>query len=124
MTVDRETTLWAERFFALVDRGDADGIATQVSEDASLVTGNGDPVTGRDAIRNAINHFQTMITSIHHDIVRTWRVGNSVIAELRVTYVRLDGQILVLPCANVFDLDEDGLVTDYKIFMDMSPVFS
>jgi uncharacterized protein (TIGR02246 family) len=115
---------WAESFFSLVDRGDADSIATSMTPDGALISSNGDPIVGRDAIRDAVNTFQTAITSISHEILRTWRTDDAVITELRVTYVRLDGGKVVLPCANIFDITDDGLVSKYQIFMDMTPVFS
>jgi ketosteroid isomerase-like protein len=124
MTTAADATQWAEEFFALVDAGDADGVAGRVSEGAVLITGNGEPVVGREEIRAAINGFQTMIGSLSHEIVRVWAVAGGYIAELRVSYVRLDGGSLVLPCTNIFDLDADGQITEYKIFMDMAPVFA
>lgn len=119
-----EATQWAEEFFALVDAGDADGVAGRVTADAVLATGNGEPIVGREGIRGAIANFQTLITSISHEVVRAWEVGDGYVAELQVTYVRLDGGKLVLPCTNIFDVDGDGQITDYKIFMDMTPVFA
>ena len=42
---------------------------------------------------------------------------------MTVHYERLDGQRLSLPCANIFRL-RDGLIADYRIFMDINPVFA
>jgi ketosteroid isomerase-like protein len=121
MTVD--ATQWAKEFFALVDASDADGVAGRVTADAVLISGNGEPIAGREGIRNAIATFETLITSISHEVLRAWTVGEGYITELRVTYVRLDGGTLVLPCTNIFDVDDKGQITGYKIFMDMTPVF-
>jgi len=38
--------------------------------------------------------------------------------------VRHDGGKVVLPCANIFDLTDDGLISKYQVFMDMTPVFA
>jgi ketosteroid isomerase-like protein len=119
---------WAESLFALLDRFDADAIAARMARDGALVSVNDDPVVGRDAMREAVHNFQRAVASISHEVLRAWQAGNqagnTVIAELRVTYVRHDGRKVVLPCTNIFDLNEDGLVTRYQIYMDISPVFA
>ena len=124
MVLEKDAQKWSEDFFRLVDLGDADGIAERVTEDASLTSGNGEPVVGREAIRATIKQFRATITSLHHDIVRAWSVPEGVIAELKVAYVRLDGGALTLPCTNIFHIDDAGLVSDYKIYMDMAPVYA
>jgi ketosteroid isomerase-like protein len=123
MTVAADPTQWAKEFFALVDAGDADGVAGRVAPDAVLTSGNGEPIVGREGIRGAIATFRTLISGISHELVRAWVVGEVYITELRVTYVRLDGRTLVLPCTNIFDVDHEGQITNYQIFMDMTPVF-
>ena len=42
-------------------------------------------------------------------------------AALDVHYRRLDGRELNLPCCNVFRVS-DGLVRDYRIYLDVNPV--
>ena len=114
---------WAEVFFGHVDRGDADAIVALVAENCTMTVGNAEPVAGREAIHAMVRQFRTTITSLEHELVRMWSVPEGVVAELKVTYGRLDGSRVTLPCTNIFDIDEDGLVTGYQIFMDMSPVF-
>ncbi|MGP4021235.1 nuclear transport factor 2 family protein [Saccharopolyspora sp. 5N708] len=122
MATVKDARTWSEGFLRLVDFCDADAIADRVSQDASLTSGSGEAVLCREAIRAMITRFRTTITSLHHDIVRAWSVPDGVIAELRVTYVRLDGTTLTLPCTNIFDIDGEGLVSNYQIFTDMNPV--
>lgn len=124
MTSRTSARKWAESFFDLVDLGDVDGIAAAVAEHCALTSGNEEPVVGRDAIRAVIRQFRTTIRSLRHHVVRAWSVPEGVIVELRVSYVRLDGGAVTLPCTNIFDLDDDGLVTHYEIFMDMGPVYA
>jgi ketosteroid isomerase-like protein len=55
------------------------------------------------------------------------QIGNAdvaaVIAELRVHYTRLDGTEMTLPCCNVFRL-RNGAVADYRVYMDITPVYT
>jgi hypothetical protein len=46
-----------------------------------------------------------------------------VIVELAVEYTRKDGKMVTLPCANIFRMD-GLLVRDYRIFMDVSPIYA
>jgi ketosteroid isomerase-like protein len=38
-------------------------------------------------------------------------------------YTRLDGAELTLPCCNVFRV-RDGAVADYRVYMDIAPVYA
>jgi hypothetical protein len=115
---------WAETLFQLVDRFDADALAARMAPDGVLISVNNDPVVGRDGMRAAVHAFEQAVTSISHQVLRAWRADDTVITELQVTYIRHDGRKVVLPCTNIFDLTDDGLISRYQIFMDMTPVFA
>jgi len=115
---------WAESFFALVDRFDADAVASRMTPQGVLISGNNEPVLGRDGTRDAIHWFERAVASISHEVLRAWQVDDTLIAELRITYVRHDGGKVVLPCTNIVDLTADGLISKYQVFMDMAPVFA
>ena len=115
---------WAETLFQLVDQFDADAIAARMAPDGVLISVNDAPVVGRDGMRVAVRAFKQAVTSISHEVLRAWRAGDTIITELRVTYVRHDGRKVVLPCTNIFDLTGDGSISRYQIFMDMTPVFA
>jgi ketosteroid isomerase-like protein len=58
------------------------------------------------------------------EFVDIWEIGDgTVVAVLDVHYRRLDGRELNLPCCNVFRVS-DGLVRDYRIYMDVHPVIT
>jgi ketosteroid isomerase-like protein len=44
-------------------------------------------------------------------------------SEFDVYYTRLDGGEVTLPCCNVFRL-RDGLVAEYRSYIDATPVYS
>ena len=46
-----------------------------------------------------------------------------VVALMDVHYRRLDGRELKSPCCNVFGI-HDGVVDDYRIYMDVNPVLA
>jgi ketosteroid isomerase-like protein len=115
---------WAETLLKLLDRFDADGLAARMAPDGVLISINSDPIVGRNGMRDAVHGVEQGITSISHEVLRAWQADDTVITELRVTYLRHDGRTVVLPCTNIFDLTADGLISRYQIFMDMTPVFA
>jgi ketosteroid isomerase-like protein len=110
--------------FATTDAKDIAANATHVTDDVELRFGNNDPVVGKDAYIAMSEEFYASLASLRHEIHSLWTVDDDiVITEMTVHYERLDGQRLSLPCANIFRL-RDGLIADYRIFMDINPVFS
>ncbi|MFF1821648.1 hypothetical protein ACFVWG_30375 [Kribbella sp. NPDC058245] len=55
------------------------------------------------------------------------RIGTieaTTIAETDVTYTGLDGKDVTVPAISIWDIDDAGLITDYRIFVDLTPVFA
>lgn len=68
----------------------------------------------------------SVIASQSHELLAVWTTGEpdpAVICEMAVTYRRNDGAQLTLTCANVFRF-RDGRIADYRIYMDINPVFA
>ena len=65
---------WAESFFALVDRFDADAVASRMTPRGVLISVNNEPVVGRDGMRDAIHSFERAVASISHEVLRAWQV--------------------------------------------------
>ena len=114
---------WIERLFASIDRKDAEGFSAFLTGDARFVFGNQPAVQGREAVRDAVAGFFESIAGLQHRIERVWEHSDSVVCHGEVTYRRLDGSSVTLPFADIFDL-QDNLVSDYRIFMDVTPLFA
>jgi ketosteroid isomerase-like protein len=110
--------------FATTDAKDVEANAAYLTDDIELRFGNNEPVVGKAAYIAMSKEFFASLSSLRHEIQSVWTVDEDiVITEMTVHYERLDGQRLSLPCANIFRL-RDGLVADYRIFMDINPVFA
>jgi ketosteroid isomerase-like protein len=107
--VDSKDTASLEKYFA-------DGIVFRF--------GNSDPVGGKAAVLDTCVEFLAGIAGISHHIQHLWQVAPDwVVAIMTVHYTRRDGGSLSLPCANIFRFS-DGQVAQYRIFMDINPVFA
>ncbi|OBH12933.1 hypothetical protein A5695_15050 [Mycobacterium sp. E1747] len=113
-----------ESIFAQIDRRDADAFAALFARDATMTFGNGEPMKGRNAIANGSSAFFSSIAGLRHRIVNKWVAGEDTIAEARVTYTRHDGMEVTVPTVSIWRSAADGSITNYRVFLDLTPVFA
>lgn len=113
----------AQAIFAAFDAKDVPALAELMTDDVRLQIGNADVVNGKAEFVQALEAFVASVAAFRHTVTNVWSEFDSVIAELEVQYTRLDGTELTLPCCNVFRL-RDGAVADYRVYMDITPVYS
>ena len=111
------------RMFATFDAKDVSALAAFMTDDVRLRLGNADPVQGKPAFVEAVNAFFASVEGFRHQVLNVWSDGDALIAEFDVHYSRLDGGEVTLPCCNVFRL-RDGLVAEYRSYIDATPVYS
>ncbi len=116
------TESWLRAYFAAVDTLDAETIAGHFAPDARFHFGNEPPAAGKAAIAEALSSFFSSIKGMHHQVVDTYIKENAAVFEADVTYARPDGSRVVLPCASILRFKE-GLIEDFKMLMDISPVY-
>ncbi|MGW0807827.1 nuclear transport factor 2 family protein [Nonomuraea sp. NPDC002799] len=114
----------ARHVFQVVDSFEPGAIARLLAEDATMVFGNAEPMVGREAIAAGLGAFFATIGGLRHRIVRSWETGADTIAETEVTYRRLDGKDVSVAAVSIWRSREDGLITDYRIFIDLAPVYA
>ncbi|WP_410675852.1 nuclear transport factor 2 family protein [Amycolatopsis sp. cmx-4-68] len=109
--------------FAAIDALDAERFATHFTPDAVFRFGNADPVVGRPAIVEAVNGFFGQVGGLTHHILDTHEVGDVVVVQIDVEYLRKDGERVIVPNADILTFDGD-LVADWRIYIDVTPVFA
>jgi ketosteroid isomerase-like protein len=117
-TVELSTELFAD-----VDRMDANAFASYLSEDCLLRFANAEEVVGRDAIEEAIAGFFTTIKGLTHHIVEQWDVDDTTIVQTEATYTRMDDRRVTVPAVTVYRRG-DELIDEYRIFVDLTPVYA
>lgn len=111
----------AKRF--LTDTETADEFASYFTENAFLHFGSSPAIIGRQAIWESSVAFRQKLKSVTHDIKSMWEMGEVVICQMEVTYLRHDGKVLSLPCTDTIRFQGDK-VQELRIYMDISPVFN
>lgn len=110
--------------FDRVDALDAQGFAQFFAADGRLTFGNGPTMVGPDQIVAGCSGFFDTIAGMRHSVVNEWQVGDQTIVELKVTYTRQDGGDVDLPVVSIWASDTAGLITDYRVYFDVAPVFA
>ena len=117
------TPVWVKTLFQALDAFDAHTFASFLTEDATFVFANQEPVKGKHAIRDYVARFFTSIAAIRHDVSETWTVPDAIISRGTVTYTRHNGTQLKVPFANVFRLRNER-IQDYLIYVDNSKLYT
>ena len=114
----------AREVLGAIDALDADRLAPLLADDVHFRFGSAPPLTGKADCLAASREFSASIAAVRHEITHVWEPEpGTAVAVLDVHYRRHDGGELTLPCCNIFRL-RDGLVTDYRIYMDINPVYA
>ena len=111
-----------KELFQTIDAMDAHGFAAAFTREGLFRFGNAPTVVGREAIENAVDGFLSQLTSLRHHIFDVWDQEEVVISEVGVTYTRVDGKVISLPAATI-GRRNNGLFSDYRIYMDVNPLF-
>ena len=113
-----------EGLFADIDTMDPDAFAQHLHEDVTMRFGNAPELHGRAACRQTWADFTQLVDGVSHHVVHQWNVNGTTVAQTDVTYTRKDGQAVTVPVVTIYKTGDDGLITDYRVFLDLSPVFA
>jgi ketosteroid isomerase-like protein len=112
-----------QHVFEIVDTMDLDKLAGLFADDARVSFGNQPTFEGLSAIRDGVKGFFDTIAGIRHTLVRVWQIGDDTVAHVDATYHRKDGTDITLPAATIYHADGDGKIDDYRVFLDVTPIY-
>jgi ketosteroid isomerase-like protein len=111
-----------EALFADIDSMDPDRFAAHLADDVVFRFGNAAPVRGRAAVRETWAGFCETVAGVRHDLRAQWDTGDAVIAEADVTYTRNDDRLVTVPVVTIYR--GGALIDDYRVFIDLAPLFA
>lgn len=114
---------WIRDYYADVDAMALEPWLARHTDDVVVTFGNNPPARGKGEVGQAIGGFWQTIGGLRHDIRSAHRDGDTVALEVDVTYERLDGASVVVPCASVLHR-RGALVDSLNVYIDLAPVFS
>jgi uncharacterized coiled-coil protein SlyX len=74
-------------------------------------------------LEQAIAGFFSTIKGLSHHIVEQWDVDDTTIVQTEATYTRLDDRRVTVPAITVYRRGGD-LIDEYRIFVDLAPVYA
>lgn len=94
------------------------------AEDALYRYGSFPPVVGKESIEAMANSSHLdFIEKMEFNVLQTWEFENTVIAQMELPHLLKDGRQLVIPCVDVVKFTEDGMVKEFNVYIDSSPLF-
>jgi ketosteroid isomerase-like protein len=109
--------------FAAIDAMDTPVLVDHLTPDATFVFANQPAAVGSDAIAGTVNYVFTTFKGLKHTITGMWEQGDTIVVRLSIDYTRHDDQVVTLPCVNIFQY-EGAKIKDYRIYMDIAPVYA
>ena len=97
--------------------------AAHLADDVRMRFGNAEPVSGRAAVQDVWAGFCTAVAGVRHHVVEQWDEGPATIVEADVTYTRHDGSRVTVPVVTIYR-SRGELIDDYRVFIDLAPVFA
>lgn len=123
MAAQSPSTEWLPELFAAIDKKDVEGFLGYLAGEASFRFGSAPAAVGHDAIRQGLEAFFGSIEALSHNVAKTWTGPDTIACEGEVTYTRLDGNKVVIPFVDVFDMAGDKIAA-YKIYIDIAPLYA
>lgn len=112
-----------ESLFQDIDSLQPERFSAHLAEDVTLRFGNADPVHGRAAVHEVWAEFCRSVAGVRHDVVEQWTQDRATVVEAAVTYTRLDGTTVTVPVVTIYRAP-GPLIEDYRVFIDLAPVFA
>ena len=111
------------QLFDDIDSMEPERFTAHLADDVTMRFGNAEPIHGRNAVHDAWAGFCEGIDGVSHALVERWQSGSSTVVEADVTYTRKDGGTVTVPVATIYR-ERDGEIADYRIFIDLAPLFA
>jgi ketosteroid isomerase-like protein len=116
-------TDWLRDFYDDIDNGRIDPLTKRCAENISFQMGSMTPIEGRTEVMEAERQFLTSIDSHSHRFVNVFNDADTTVLEAVVTYIRLDGNAVEVPCTSILHRS-GGLVDSIRVYLDITPVYA
>ena len=112
-----------DQLFEALDQMESEAWISHLAPDVVMQFANEDPVYGRDMCRTRVASLFASVRAISHHIVARWEHGDATIVETVVTFTLPDETEVTLPMVTIYRTGLQGLIADYRIYVDPSPLW-
>ncbi len=111
------------RLIAAVELNASEEYVSYFTDDAVYKVGNAAAVVGPESIRRLADSVILLIEKVSHDVKNIWELGDTLICEMELRYLRKDGKTVTVPNLTIVRFEGDR-VRSYQACLDASSVFS
>lgn len=105
-----------------VDAGDAEAFGSFFAADASYRFGSGPAVSGREAVIQATRGAIASMPWVRHHVDQVAHFGDQLFCRFTISTADPAGAEVAMPCVTVLWL-AGGEIVDYRVHLDLSPLF-
>ncbi len=110
------------KIYAADEAMNASAFVALLSPDALFQLGGSPSIQGREGIQRFVQGLFSSLKGIRHRLLNFWLGGGKLIFQGEVTFTFPNGQTMVLPYVDVVIPGKDGLLADYRIYIDLTPM--
>ena len=111
------------QLFSDIDSMEPERFTAHLADDVVMRFGNAEPVRGKAAVHDAWAAFCDGLDGVSHPPGRRWESEQGTVAEADVSYTRKDGTTVTVPVVTIYRSSGE-LIDDYRIFIDLAPLFA
>lgn len=106
-------------FIGAIEALDIDAAVGLLADDVSYENVPVTPIVGKEAVRSTLEGFLGVASAVEWPVLREVVVGNVVVNE-RLDRFEIGGGWLELPVAGFFEVTDEGLISLWRDYFDMS----
>lgn len=114
---------WIREFYDQVDASNVDAFADYCAENVVFRLGAFPTIRGLDDVMEAERQFLTTITSHSHRFVNIFTDNDTSVLEAVVTYIRLDGRSVDVPCTTILHRTAEK-IDSIRVYLDITAVYA
>jgi len=103
---------------------DTDAFVALLTPDVRFRFGSAPELHGRDAVRALVQQLFDSMNHVKHTTRKVLTDENQILLQADVEFAPKQGVPMTFPYVNVLTVEDDGLISEYRIHIDILPLFA
>lgn len=114
---------WYLGYLEAIDTKNIEVYGRFLADDCVMQSNNNSPVQGKAAILQSLSEYWRTFDSVEHDLLNIYGSDSSFVLEALNYYYNYGKAVTIPAVAKTFS-NSAGLVTSFRLYTDISPVFA
>ena len=115
---------WYLGYLAAIDNKNVEKYGEHLADDCVMHQNNQEPVRGKKAILSGLAQYWQTFRHMEHELLNIYGTDSAFALEALNHYERSDGGKVTVRAVALTDRNEAGLVTHFRFYTDVTPVFA